>query len=330
MRASFCLKFFSVDGIRTLMERERLAGVYVGDMRVLARCEDRELPSGALVEQWLCRCSCGALQKRTRSNIVRAYRHKQNMACYVCRKETVDGLRAYRWQTRREYKQQLFLQWWEEKGTLYVEHLEDDPAPTQMEAQTLCSADAEEWRQNQTQQRMADLYPIQLPKDHVLQCCHCKKFFDLLFGCVECLEGVCIGCARKERHKHPEHYHHMTLRAIGDVFSLSHARTRQIEMHALRGVRKELAALEELPPVSLDLVTRETYLPAKRVYVHFPDPPPPAPPKQEPPPVHQETEEERTLRMLEAVLEKLKEQDLRQKRKQESFARAMRAVKFGG
>lgn len=56
----------------------------VGEIRVLARCEDRVLTDRHL-EQWWCRCACGALQKRTRANIVRASRHRQNMSCYVCR-----------------------------------------------------------------------------------------------------------------------------------------------------------------------------------------------------------------------------------------------------
>lgn len=313
------------------MKRERLAGVYVGDMRILARCEDRELPSGRTVEQWLCRCSCGALQKRLRSNIVRAHRYGQNMACYACRKETVGGLRAYRWQARRESMKHLFLQWWEEKRTLYVEHVEDEPAPTHLEAQTLRSMDPGDWRKSETQQRMADLYPIKLPEDQVLQCCHCKKFFNLLFGCVECLEAVCIDCAREERHRHPEHYHPMSLEDIGDFFSLSREAVRQIERHGLSSIRKELEVLEVLPPISLNLVTRETYLPAKRKYVHFPEPPPPSPPKQDPAPVLQEpeeTEEERTLRILKEVVQKLEEQDLRNKRREEFFARAVRAVKF--
>ena len=233
-----------------MKKRERLAGVYVGDMRILARCEDRELPDGRLVEQWLCRCSCGAIQKRTRSNIVRAYRYEQNMACYACRKETVGGWR----QARRDARKELFLQWWKENGTLYVEHVEDEPAPNYLAEQTLCSMDPEGCSESVTQQRMTDLYPIKLPKGRVLQCCHCKKSFNLLFGCVECLEAVCINCARNELHKHPEN---MTLRNIGVALGkrllderwsylaetrepISRERVRQIEQYALRKVRKEL------------------------------------------------------------------------------------------
>ncbi|MHA2066505.1 MAG: hypothetical protein ACXABY_19205, partial [Candidatus Thorarchaeota archaeon] len=64
--------------------RLTLAGRWVGDLRVLWQCEDRKTPSRN-VEQWVCRCRCGSIQKRMYSNIVHRMRNNANMCCYRCR-----------------------------------------------------------------------------------------------------------------------------------------------------------------------------------------------------------------------------------------------------
>lgn len=216
-------------------ERERLAGVVIGEIRVLARCEDRELSSGAMVEQWLCRCKCGALQKRTRSNIVASLRHGKNMACYQCNRELRAGLREW----RRQVRSWVYRSWWSDFGTLYLESVIDEAAPSVLAPSILAAAEAAQTCQAGSHQRMAYLYPINLPADRMIACCHCGSWVRDFFGCVQCLSPVCIACAAREAHKHSD-LDTRTLVDAGEVFGLSKERTRRIEMKAVQTIRARL------------------------------------------------------------------------------------------
>lgn len=215
---------------------ERLAGVYVGDMRVLARCEDRELSSGRFVEQWLCRCTCGALQKRVRSHIVRAIRHGQNMSCYACRDGLRRGLRELRLEARRE----VFAQWWQDYGSLYpplsvgLPDERDDVSTTVAEGGPDHSGD--------THSRINALYPINLGPRRVLACCECGAFVSDCFGCVDCMEAVCVECVRKGKHRHTDRDGD-TLSEIGQVFNVSRERIRGIEVEALGKLARRMSLL---------------------------------------------------------------------------------------
>lgn len=222
----------------------------VGEMRVLARCEDREISNGRHVEQWLCRCKCGALQKRTKSNIVQAITCHQNMACYVCNAEYRRGLRHEIRGSRKEWLKELWLLC----GSLYPgsDWMSEVP-PQQLDTVPREASPMGEDKSDHpasSQQRMAYMFPINLPPDRILKCCHCRRLVRDCFGCVICDEAVCIDCARAERHEHPDPAEGMTLVGTAYDFEVSQERIRQIEAKGLRKIRSRIfldrSAIEQL------------------------------------------------------------------------------------
>lgn len=208
--------------------RERIAGRWVGDMRVLARCEDREFESG-FREQWLCRCSCGKLQKRTRDNIIFAIKNNKNMCCRECASELKSGTIYF-----SEYQKRLDLMIaWGHFRDLYnpysigLPDFEQDDSLDVSESSPMPNV-------SETQQRMSDLRRAEFSVE--VRCVDCLKCITSGWACLRCVEAVCDGCVEAEIHRHAGS-DGMTLKEIASVFGMTREGVRQIESRALQKMR---------------------------------------------------------------------------------------------
>lgn len=200
---------------------------------------------------WLCKCDCGAWCERLGGSLRYAQRQGSESACGACNRE----LRAGAWHVHHEYLLEVFKGMWEDQHTLWSVNAEerlvnntwkdllDEFGPVAEEQSVTTTTDELQPRVlNSSRGSGSDislLYPLNGGEDREWVCSDCGiKDFEG-FGCVGCVEFVCIECVRDGKHK----YHDPdgnTLLEIGNTQDVGRERIRQIEGGAFRKLRDKL------------------------------------------------------------------------------------------
>jgi hypothetical protein len=154
----------------------------------------------------------------------------------------------------------FFREMWEQYGNLYgngweeraqadvLEELVAKIAPMRYETDPGSTFGLDvETSKPRSRQMAAYLYPLDIGKDTVIRCADCGKDHSRSFGCVLCLEPVCVTCAGAEKHccQQGLDVEEETLGAIGNHFGLSRERIRQFEKHAFDKLRKGPSLLND-------------------------------------------------------------------------------------
>lgn len=207
---------------------------------------------------WLCKCDCGTWCERLGGSLRYAQRNGSESACGTCNRE----MRGGAWHVHREYFLGALKGLWEDHHTLWSINSEarltndtwrdllDEFGPVAEEQSVTTTTDELQPRAFTSSRGSGSdislLYPLNGGEDREWVCSDCgAKDFEG-FGCVGCVEFVCIECVRDGKHK----YHDPdgnTLLEVGESFeeTRSGERVRQIETRALRKMREKLYCLLE-------------------------------------------------------------------------------------
>lgn len=208
-----------------LMRSHDLTNCVFGDLTAIRPTDRREGTSIV----WECSCAaCGRATYRS----ARALRLQGATACLDCTRELMAGVRAM----QRASFIEVLLDVWERTGDLYFYDPEDlpiawmAPPPLDVEEPTEYKPDTE------ARQVWAQMYPIRSEGGWL--CYDCGGLFTAGLGCALCVEPVCRGCVRGERHtRHFNDGLGYTLADVGRLLCpgtpISVERVRQIEMRAL-------------------------------------------------------------------------------------------------
>lgn len=213
---------------------------------------------------WRCRCDCGATLLRTTAWIYARVRQQRPLACTTCLAE----LRGGKATQRNEWKAVVWAELWERHGTLYsrgasdgiardvMEKLEAEHGPRvewelEREAARVVWGIAEEpWvapKNPEHCQQEAYLYRLSPEPDpdprymKVFVCLECRAKAEIAYGCVRCMEPICVPCVDAERHGCPARFGpEYSLEEVGKALNVSRERARQIQDRALRQIREQL------------------------------------------------------------------------------------------
>ena len=190
---------------------------------------------------WLCECaSCGVGLERSTAGLAWGEREGWVQSCLECRRE----LRAGRALVRRKAGKKRFLDLWEITGSLYSWWGDTDDIWLYREAECTygwepCDDHEDLPCRGDTQ---LDAYLVEV-SGHEWECSCCRDLFTTGYGCLLCLEPVCVLCVDARDHgslgcnsaiRWDGQY---TLDAIGKELGVSRERVRQIELRALRKLR---------------------------------------------------------------------------------------------
>lgn len=197
------------EGWATQGMRPDLTGRRIGEVVI----EGRE-GSDHLGVFWRCRCDCGQVFFRRTVQLFKAARDGVTVACRECTKELLRGRSVQRHDRQKDYLRLL----WAEKKTLW--HGESLRRLTEKTLGDLVDAlgpiaqrlypgdDRSSWELVDrapkipvNRQQAAYLYPINDESgDREWRCVECGAFASRVFGCIRCVEAVCVGCVAAEKH----------------------------------------------------------------------------------------------------------------------------------
>lgn len=235
------------------------AGEQYGDLtpvRIIERLGD-----GSHV--WACRCSCGRTVKRTVGSLNLALRRGHVPACRRCSAD------MRRWSTKdRALKhKEAWLGLWRVHHTLWsesavarlLEQVRTDLAQefgTSEESYASAADDTLMWspRLERTEQRRGDLRRIRQRRANMYWACvHCSCMFRIGWGCIECIEPVCVQCVADGAHKHRADST-ASFAEIGREYGVCRERARQILTGALRSFARAWQATVETASTHITVV----------------------------------------------------------------------------
>lgn len=222
----------------------RLVGKTFGSLKVLSLSKDRSSNGSRMYD---CVCSCGSTLQRAGAHILFQAEQGLNQCCPTCR----EHLQENRHHVLRHNLREL----WDTLHTLYGASYDDRelealraelaeadigyayPESTIPEGyEVTAGLDPLEVYAAPTQQ-MGDLYPLDGGEDREWVCVHCGVHASRVFGCVQCLEPICVQCVRDERHVCHDPQEGVTLEEIGRMEGVTRERIRQVEEVALEKLR---------------------------------------------------------------------------------------------